>query len=100
MKIAFDLDKTYYVNPSLFNHIADKFQSAGHEVGILTSRNESEGAEVEFSPDFVVFLDSGELPYPNRADLKANYMIDHHINIIFDDMADLFPEGIVALRIV
>lgn len=98
MKVALDLDKTYLADP-VFNHIAERFQKAGHQVGILTSRNEKEGAPVHFTPDFLYFLNCGDLPYAERALLKTEKMRQEGIDIIFDDHAAFFPESVVALHI-
>ena len=100
MKIAFDLDKTYFAHPKLFDDIAFKFQSAEHQVGILTGRHEKEGAEVGFQPDFVIFMDCGDLSYIDRAYLKADRMRRERIDILFDDRANLFPREVVVLKIV
>ena len=76
MRIAIDLDKNYELNKKVFNHIAERFQNAGHEVGILTARAKSEGCQTDFKPDFIYFLDIGELDYITRAGLKAQKMKD------------------------
>lgn len=99
MKIAFDIDKTYEADPERFNRIAARFQVAGHQVGLLTGRNKAEGAIVSFTPDFCIFLDTGDLSYAARATLKAQTMKENGIDIIFDDRADYFPSQVVALHI-
>lgn len=99
MKIAFDLDKTYEVNPGMFNHIAARFQVAGHEVGILSGRKVSEGMSLSFTPDFCIFLDLGEHTYAERAKLKAGAMKRNRIDILFDDRADYFTSDVVVLKI-
>lgn len=99
MIIAIDYDKTYDANPKLFERIAERFQAAGHQVGILTARHENEGAPTDFPADFTTFLDCGDLPYDARAITKSAYMVAHNIDMIFDDRADLFPSHIVAINI-
>lgn len=100
MKVAIDYDKTYDANPTLFNHIATRFQTAGHQVGILTARHPDEGCPVSFVPDFIAYLDCGDKSYQERALMKANYMEENQIAVIFDDRANLFPSDKVALHII
>lgn len=100
MNVAFDLDKNYELDRTLFNRIAKRFQDAGHHVGILTARAAGEGCDVDFRPDFIIFLDCGDLSYDKRAELKAATMKEKKIDIIFDDRADYFPRSAVALNIV
>ena len=100
MKIAIDLDKNYLKNPEMFDRIARRFQEAGHQAGVLTARAASEGCNVGFTPDFVFFLNEGDLSYPERAESKAAKMREEGIDIIFDDRASLFPKDVVALEIV
>jgi hypothetical protein len=99
MRIAFDYDKNYEFYPVLFDYIACRFQSAGHEVGFLTARHKSEGLSVNFKPDFVFFLDIGDDDYRTRANKKSRKMKEEKIDFIFDDRADLFPQEIVSLNI-
>ena len=100
MKIAIDLDKNYEFRPVVFDHIAKRFQDAGHKVGIITGRHEKEGSRVNFTPDFVIFLDSGDYSYELRARMKSEKMLMEEIDLIFDDRAEYFPKSIVALKIV
>lgn len=99
MKIAFDLDKNYEVNPPLFDYIASRFQLAGHTVGILTARHEDEGHGVTFCPDFIHFLDCGEKEYRERALIKRQKMLDERIDILFDDRQLYFPDDVVVLDV-
>lgn len=100
MKIAIDYDKNYDISPRYFDRIAYRFQKAGHEVGILTARHKDEGCEVDFEPDFIEFLDIGDMSYENRALIKTETMKKLKIDILFDDRADLFPKEVVVLKLV
>lgn len=100
MRIAIDLDKTYEASPHFFDGIASRFKQAGHEVGILTVRHLNEGCHVTFEPDFVIFLDKGELSYAERGKHKALSMKQHQIDILFDDRANYIPSEVIALKII
>jgi hypothetical protein len=100
MKIAIDLDKTYEADPHFFDGLASRFHNAGHKVGILSARAESEGAQIHFLADFVIFLDIGEMSYADRGVIKATAMKEHGIDLLFDDRANYIPESVVALKIV
>ena len=99
MRIAFDYDKNYEYAPEFFDYLAHRFQAAGHSVGFLTARHESEGLPVNFKPDFVFFLDIGNDDYVTRARKKSEKMGKERIDFIFDDRAELFPKEIVSLNI-
>jgi hypothetical protein len=99
MKIAIDYDKNYEVRPRFFDRIAFRFQKAGHQVGVVTARHEEEGCPVDFKPDFVEFLDIGELNYTDRATIKTEMMGKLGIDILLDDRADLFPKDVVVLNL-
>jgi hypothetical protein len=99
MRIAIDLDKNYEVNPAFFDYVAERFKVAGHSVGVLTARSESEGLPVSFTPDFVWFLDCGDKDYHERALIKRKKMLDDGIDILFDDRQAYFPDDVVVLNV-
>lgn len=99
MKIAFDLDDTYLKDRKLFNHLYDKFKNAGHHVGIISCRAQR-GCDLNFEPDFEFYGNlAGPIIQP-QIEYKTRIMEENNIDILFDDMAEFYPSGIVVIRII
>lgn len=96
MKISIDLDGTYLEYPDMFDEMAAVLQMSGHEVGILSNRNDDEESHVElgFEPDFEFYLSQDETEFTDyeRAQGKLDKMVEEDIDIHYDDEAEFFSD--------
>lgn len=100
MTISFDIDGTYADHEKEFNVLAGLLKDAGHEVGILSARSESDRYKVGFATDFEYYLGlSGqEFSGKFKVEQKAQTMVLRGIDIHFDDEPD-FPPYVTVIRI-
>jgi hypothetical protein len=102
MKFSFDLDGTYLEHEDAFDELAAMLQMSGHEVGILTNREDKPDNHVElgFEPDFEHYLGTPEDEDPaTRAMAKAELMLQEGIDIHYDDEAAYFPDYVTVIEI-
>lgn len=95
MKVSFDLDGTVYASPNVFRALQHALKAAGHDVGLLTGHGPAEQptdlarlTSLGFGPwDFLGYTDT-----VNRVQAtilaKVQYLIDHAIDLHFDDVAE------------
>lgn len=92
MKISVDLDGTLYAHREFFNLVFSLFQSAGHQVGILTGHNDDSQAHdldklmhMGIYPDFYLGRPVEYQPL-NGSIFKRDMIREHSIDIHFDDL--------------
>lgn len=103
MRISFDLDGTLYAHPKAFNTLYVALTQAGHTVGLLTGHNSADREEdvarltgLGFGPwDFFEYTNTAN-NVPATIAAKIQYLIDHAIDIHFDDMAEPIIQGLRA----
>jgi len=98
MNIGIDLDATITAYPAFFSSFSKAMHAQGHTIYIITDRPDD--AEPEIKQILVqcgITYDHIEI-----TDDKASFIIDHHVEVLFDDMDRYFvdlPESVAVFKV-
>lgn len=80
MILAIDYDKTYTLDPLLWDKVIGLFIDSGHTVKCVTMRRPNEGEEVESSIgrlcEVVYTSREAKVPYSDRVGMKVDVWVD------------------------